>query len=110
VTHVMVATEPNAYRETIAAAIRSLRPGVEVTEVTPAETDWAVQALAPDLVLCSRFSPTVEKFAAAWVLLYADGSMETIVKMRGRKTIQHDIDFAQLLRVVDEAEACTSSA
>jgi hypothetical protein len=110
VTHVILANEPNAYRETIAAAIRSLRPNVVVSEVTPEDTDCALLGLTPDLVVCSRLTPAVERCARAWVLLYADGSAETVVALHGRRTMRRDISFGQLLEVLDEAESLLSSA
>lgn len=106
----MLANIPSAYRETIAAMLRALRPGIEVMEIDPQEIDAAVESAAPDLVICSWVTSAIERHAPSWVVLYAGGSDTSLVTMEGRTSVRKDIDFTHLLTVVDQACALAASS
>src|SRR5690348_11650951 len=50
---ILVANEPRAYRDVMAAAFQILCPQHEVISIVPEELDTAVARLDPHLVLCS---------------------------------------------------------
>lgn len=99
---ILVANEPRAYRDALAATLRALRPQVEALAVEPAELDGAVERLAPDLVICSWASETVRARAWAWVVLYPGGSEQAVVALGGRCQELRYVDLAAILALVDE--------
>ena len=98
----LLANEPRAYREALAAALQALRPQVEVVAVEPAGLDGAVACLAPHLVVCSRLTPSVRALALAWVLLYPGGQPHAVVRVAGRETPVAGIDLDRILAAVDQ--------
>jgi hypothetical protein len=102
---IVVANEPRAYREVLAAAVQELRPQLEVLAVEPAELDGAVARLAPRLVVCSQLSEVVETRAPAWVVLYPEGEGRAVIGVGGRRTALNggSIDFARVLMLIDKA-------
>ncbi len=50
---VIIANEPRAYREVLAATIERLRPNVELVNVEPSGVDELILRLRPQLVICS---------------------------------------------------------
>ena len=101
--HIIVANEPRAYRDVIAATFRELRTDAAVLAVEPGELDAAVRKTRFALVVCSRLSPIVERESLAWVVLYADGTPFSEVSVSGERSIVLDMDFDRLLAVVEQA-------
>jgi hypothetical protein len=102
---ILVANEPRSYREVIGAALQALKPNVEVLTIGPEELDREVKRSVPDLVLCSRLSPTVEDGVPAWVELYPNGDPLVAMSIDGlRMTAIDDIGLDNLLWIVDRAE------
>ena len=89
---VLVANEPRAYRETIALALRELRPDAEVVR------------RRPDLAVCSALSEVVETRVPAWVLLYPEGANLAVVSVRGERATSGGLGLADLAAVVDQTE------
>lgn len=55
----LVANDPRIYREVIAAALRELRPLVEVVVAEPEELDREVERVRPHLVICNQATAIV---------------------------------------------------
>ena len=104
---VLVANEPRAYRETIALALRELRPEAEVLAVEPETLDAEVVRRRPDLAVCSRLSEVVETRVPAWVLLYPEGANLAVVSVRGERATSGGLGLADLATLVDRAEGFT---
>ena len=100
---ILVANEPRAYREALAAVVQALRPQAEVVTAEPAALDGAVAHVAPDLVVCSRLTPNVRALAPAWVLLYPDGQSGAVVSVSRQETAVAGIDLDRILAAVDQA-------
>src|ERR687893_3084450 len=83
---VLVACELKSYREAIASAFRVLRPDVEVFEVEEEDLDREVERLAPDLVVCSRLSASVEDHAPNWIELYPDWEAHSVISVLGESS------------------------
>jgi hypothetical protein len=98
----VVAHDLTAYTETIAAAVRALRPHLRVTMVTPLGLDGAVSAMAPALVLASHPPGLLPPSVRAWIELYPGGSNHAVIHRAGGQTTIADIDFATLLALLDE--------
>jgi hypothetical protein len=98
---VLVSAEPLAYRTTIAAALRLLRPEVEVVEAELSDRDEVIARLRPALVLCS--CPAPADGAAIWVELYPDGADRTLVSEGGRRRWVEHPTLADLVALLDRA-------
>ena len=102
---ILVANEPRSYREVIASTLQVLRPHLEVILVEPEDLDRDVVRLAPNLVLCSRLTETVETHALAWVVLYPNRETRAVISIAGQcHTVSTDLPFPGLLSVIDEVE------
>ena len=102
---VLVANEPRAYREAIAAGLRELRPAFDVVETDPAGLDAAVVRLAPAFVVCSEVTEVVETRSPAWVLLYPEGTRLAVASVAGEHATTGELDLAGLLALLDRAAA-----
>jgi hypothetical protein len=103
-TCIVVANEPRAYREALAAALHELRPHLEVICIEPDDLDANVSHYRPRLVLCSRLTETVERCCNAWILLYPNRENRAVISVAGRRTVVNDIEFYHLLSAIDEVE------
>jgi hypothetical protein len=103
-TCIVVANEPRAYREALAAALQELRPHIEVICIEPDDLDGKVSHCGPRLVLCSRLTEAVETCCDAWMLLYPNRENRALISVAGRRTVVTNIEFSHLLSVIDELE------
>lgn len=107
---VLVANEPRAYRVVISAALKELRPHLEVHTAQPTNLDEEFLRLAPGLVVCSRTTALIEEATASWVELYPDHSSGARASLAGEKTTFAEMDFDALLSILDEAERLYQTA
>jgi hypothetical protein len=101
---IVVANEPRAYREVLAAALHKLRPHSEVICIEPDDLDGNVCHRSPRLVLCSRLTEAVETCCDAWILLYPDRANRAVISVAGRRTVVTNIELSHVLSVIDEVE------
>jgi hypothetical protein len=101
-TCVIVANEPRAYREALAAALHELRPHIEVICIEPDDLEGTVCAHSPRLVLCSRLTEAVERCSDAWILLYPDRENRAVISVAGRRTVVPNVELSQLLSAIDK--------
>jgi hypothetical protein len=101
---ILLTNEPRSYREAIAGAFRALKPNIQVCVAEPEALDTEVKRLSPQLVVCSRATPTVEVGTLVWVELYpGHGSISTISICGERSTVV-GIELADLLSTIGRAE------
>jgi hypothetical protein len=98
---ILIANEPRAYRDALAAALQTLRPHVQALVVEPDDLDCFVERLAPDLVICSRASETVRARVGAWVMLYPDGEDQAVIVIGGQGRELARMDLEGILALVD---------
>lgn len=98
---ILIANEPRAYRDALAAALQTLRPHVQALVIEPDDLDCFVERLAPDLVICSRVSETVRTRVGAWVMLYPDGEDQAVIVIRGQCPQLARMDLEGILALVD---------
>jgi hypothetical protein len=67
------------YREVISAALRELRPGIEVFTANSEDLEGEFLRLMPQLVICSQLTKRVKREAPVWVELYPDGASHAVV-------------------------------
>ncbi len=101
---ILLANEPRAYRESIAAVFRQLRSNVEVITAEPEELEARILELAPNMVICSEATSVVRERVSVWVELYPGYGSSSVVGIEGRRTTIEEIQLSDLLSIVDRAE------
>jgi len=101
---VLMANEPRAYREGIAAVISQLRPAVEVETVEPDALDDSIKRYVPDMVICSKATETLKSRVRVWVELYPENGAISVASIGGRRMEYTEIQLPDLLSIVDKAE------
>lgn len=101
---ILVANEPRAYRETIAAALRCLRPLAEVVAGEPRWMGGELAHVRPHLLIGSDPDLIERSDVLAWVLLYPGGTGRVVVCVDGRQDVLPDLPFDELIAVVDRVE------
>jgi len=100
---VLMANEPRAYREGIAAVIGQLRPAVEIEIVEPTALDASIESFCPDMVICSKATETLKGTVRVWVELYPENGTSSVANIGGRRTEYTEIQLPDLLSIVDKA-------
>ncbi len=101
---VLMANEPRAYREGIAAVIGQLRPGVEIRTVEPDAMDGSILRFSPDMVVCSKATDALRGRVRVWVELYPEHAAHSVASIGGRLMEYAEIQLPDLLSIVDRAE------
>ncbi len=101
---VLMANEPRAYREGIAAVIGQLRPEVEVRTVEPAALEDSISRFSPDMVVCSKATDALKGRVRVWVELYPEHAAHSVASIGGMTTEYAEIQLPDLLSIVDRAE------
>jgi len=101
---VLMANEPRAYREGIAAVISQLRPEVEVKTVEPNALDTSIERFSPDMVICSKATDALKGGVRVWVELYPENAAYSVASIGGRRVEYTEIQLPDLLSIVDKAE------
>ena len=101
---VLMANEPRAYREGIAAVISQLRPEVEIETVEPNALDASIERFSPDMVICSKATDALKGGVRVWVELYPENATYSVASIGGRRMEFTEIQLPDLLSIVDKAE------
>jgi hypothetical protein len=101
---ILLTNEPRSYREAIAGAFRALKPNTEVFVAGSEELDAEVKRLSPQLVVCSRATPTVKLRSLVWVELYPGHGSISTVSICGERSTVVGIELTDLLSAIDRAE------
>ena len=100
---VLLANEPRAYRECIAAVLTHLRPGFDVEVSEPGDAEDRVRSSLPDVAICDRATGVIRELAPVWVELYPGQSSRSVASERGRLTEFAQIRLEDLLGIADRA-------
>ena len=92
----------HAYRDTIAAAIRIVRPNAEVITIEPVDIRETVKRFRPDVVIGSPLARADVEGVPAWVELSLDPAKPSRVTLNGcySETVNPTLD--KLLDIMDE--------
>ena len=101
---VLMANEPRAYREGIAAVIGQLRPTVEVETVEPNALDDSIERFLPDMVICSKATEVLKGKVRVWVELYPENGVLSVASIGDRRMEYTEIQLPDLLSIVGKAE------
>lgn len=107
---ILIAFEPEyrAYQGVIAAALRVLRPQVEVETTNLYALEEEIGRLDPDMVICGRSKIADLSDRPVWIELSMDPSQPTRVSIGGRYSERINPTLEVLLGVIDEAQAFIS--
>ena len=108
---VLIAYEEShrSYGETMMAAIRGLRPGVEVAVVQVRELEAELGRFDPHLVVCNRPNTVDPGGRAAWARLSDEPDEPSEFCLGGRRRGLENPGFEELLAFVDETEELVRS-
>jgi hypothetical protein len=102
---ILVALEDDyrAYRETIAAVLRVLRPHAEVKSTTLEALEDELERLDPQVVICGAYEGVDPEYRRpAWIELSLDPTQPTKISVGGRYLERTDPSVEELLDVIDE--------
>jgi hypothetical protein len=98
-----------SYRETIARALKSLRPHARVTVAGLDDLEKEIERVAPDLVICSQPKAGDSRGALVWVEVPCDPTRPTAVCLEGRCSETTHLTLDDLISIVDAAEAIATA-
>jgi hypothetical protein len=101
---VLVAFEESyrTYRDTIAAAVRILRPETEVKSTTLEELEGELERLDPEVVICSRHKEVESGTRLASIELSMNPTIPTKMSVGGRHFERTNPKVEELLEVIEE--------
>ena len=100
---IVLANEPRAYRQALAAAMRAGGHGIQVIAVNAEDLEAAMERHRPVLVVCGVVTPAVEQGAPVWVLLHPEGARLVVTSVHGVRSYAADISLEALGGLVDQA-------
>ena len=105
-TRVLVALEDDyrAYREVIAAGIKSIRPHIEVDTSSLEALGERIERFDPHLIICSQPNTVDPGGRPAWVELSLDPLQPSKICVGGRYSERANPTVDALLEVIDEVE------
>ena len=101
---ILVAFEEDyrAYRDALSAAVKILRPDVEVMTVEPGKVAGAARRFAPDIVIGNGFEEADLEGVAAWVELPVNPTRSTRVNIDGDYSEMVNPTLDELLVAIEE--------
>ena len=90
------------YRETIAAALRVLRPETEVKSTTLEELEGELGRFDPQVVICSGHKEVEPGIRLAWIELSMDPTKPNRISVGGRHFERTNPTMEELLKVIEE--------
>lgn len=107
---VLLANEPRAYRDTIAVALRMLRPEILVIVSEPDMLDGGILQHTPEVVISSHLTSLLESRVPTWVVLYPNGALNVLLNDNGTRTMLSEMDLDALIDLVDRTNHLAHSA
>ncbi len=102
----LVGLELRTYREGIASALQNTHPQAVVSTAEPEALDSEISRLQPHMVLCTQSTPALRDGVPCWVQMsIVEEELCAEVSIDGRTRRVSNITLAELIAVVDEAEA-----
>ncbi len=96
-----------SYGETMAEAVRSLKPGAEVSPVQARELASEVDRFDPHLVVCNRPNAVDPGGRVAWVQLSDDPDEPSEFCLAGRRWGARNPGLGEVLALLDRTGGCS---
>ena len=103
VIRILVAIEPQMYREVLAFHIRKQRPRSEVTLASAQTLQAEALRTKPHLIVADEVSAELKEMVLLWMQIRRDDRLDATVGDGGHATI-HDVTLQDLLTAVDKTE------
>ena len=103
VVRVLVAIEPQMYREVLAFHIRQQRPRSEVVLASPQTLQAEAERMKPHMIVADEVSAELKEMVVLWMQVRKDESLDATVGDGGDATID-DVTLQDLLAAVDKTE------
>lgn len=100
---VLVALEPQMYREVLVFHIRKERPHSEVVLASPQTLQAEAECMRPHLIIANEVPPLLREMGF-WVEVQANQGLVANISADGFSTTIHDVSLEELVAVVDKAE------
>jgi hypothetical protein len=105
VVRVVIAIDPQMYREVLAFHIHKKRPRSEVVLASPQALPAEVERVRPHLILANEVPSELKGMGFFfWVEVNTDDALVATISADGYSTTIHDVSLQDLLVVVDKAE------
>ena len=102
---VLLANEPRAYREVLAAALGDLRPDIDFVVLEPIKLDRVVRQMHPTVVICDEATPVVCDHSEVWLELYPDQGSRSVLGFRSERSLIEDVQLSDIITIIDQAVA-----
>src|SRR4051794_13740532 len=96
---VLVAIEPQMYREVLAFHLCQQRPQAEVVLASPQTVVAESTRMRPHLIIASKIPLGLKEMGFFWVEVSADNGLNAIICADGYSTTIHDVSLQDLLEV-----------
>lgn len=103
VVRVLVAIEPQMYREVLAFHLRQERPSSEIVLASPQTLLAEAERVTPHLIVGNDLPPELKEMCF-WVEVHADDGLVATISADGYSTTIDDVSLQDFLAVVDKAE------
>jgi hypothetical protein len=100
---VLVAIEPQMYREVLAFHISQQRPQSEVVLASPQTLEPEAERTRPHLIIASEVPPKLKEMGF-WVEVSTADGLVADISADGYSTTIHDASLENMVAVVDKAE------
>jgi hypothetical protein len=105
VVRVLVAIDPQMYREVLAFQLRQERPRSEVFLASPQTLRAEAERGRPHLIIASEVTPELKEMGSFWVeVISADDGLVANISADGYSDTIYDVSLPDLLTAVDKAE------
>ena len=102
---VLIAVAPCAYRQTIGYTVQALRPRYMVEVVDPDRLYAEVERRIPEVVLCSLPRTNTSDEGPTWVEFRPYAEPTGKIRVDGQDLGLVDVELADLLSILDDAES-----
>jgi len=103
VVRVLVAIEPQMYREVLAFHIRQQRPRSEVVLASPQTLQAEAERMKPHMIVADEVSAELKEMVVLWMQVRKDDRLDATIGDGGDATID-DVTLQDLLAAVDKTE------
>src|SRR5215204_4120532 len=103
VVRILVAIEPQMYREVLAFHIRQQRPQAEVVLASAQTMQAEAERTQPHMIVADEVSAELKEMVGVWMQVRKDDRLDATIVDDGYFTID-DVTLQDLLAAVDKAE------
>ena len=103
VVRILVAIEPQMYREVLAFHIRQQRPRTDVVLASPQTLEAEAERTQPHMIVADEVSAELKEMVVLWMQVRKDDRLDATIGDDGYFTMD-DVTLQDLLAAVDKAE------